>query len=75
MEISLQGIMRQRCCYDYSAMLLLPAHEIMVKLKDTVLDPSQCNVINQTHPLNIRTNNLTFRLYCGSVCAEVLMCV
>lgn len=61
LEISLQGIMRQWCCYDYYAMLPLPAYEIMVELKDTILDPSQHNVINHTHPLDIRTNNLTFR--------------
>lgn len=52
--------MSLRCCYDYSAMLPLPAHVIMVGLKDTMLDPSQHDVIIHTDPLDTRTNNLTF---------------
>lgn len=65
LKISLQGIMRQRCCYDYYALLPVPAHEIMLELWSTTLDPSHCNEINHTRPLEIRTNILTFTLFGG----------
>lgn len=73
-EISLQGIMRQRWCYDYSAKLPLPAHQIMLDLKDTVLVSSQQHVINHMHPLDMITNNLTFRVgLSGFFCSHKLV--
>lgn len=50
------------CCNDTIA---LEAHVIIVELKDTMLNPSQQHVINHTHPLDTRTNNLTFRVQYG----------
>lgn len=42
---------------------LCRAHVVMMaELKDAVLDPSRHDVINHTHPLDVRRNNLTFRV-------------
>lgn len=63
LEISLQGIKRRRCCSDYSALLPVPAHEIMSARQSAVLDPPQRNEINHVRPLEIGTNVLTFSCF------------
>lgn len=79
LEISLQGIMRHRRCYDYSAMLLLPAHVIMegaeghrVRSFSARCNQSPASSWYKNKQLDFQ--RIIWDLFFFSVCAGVLMC-